>query len=245
MTDQNSFHPVLSELQFFASPEHPCSYLEDRQATSIFVDPSLVLRPAHYSALASMGFRRSGNYLYRPHCRHCRACVPVRIPVDRFEPNRSQRRTLKANQDIQLTIRPVEFVDEHYDLYRRYMQHRHPGGGMDNDDPDTYMRVLDSYWAETILIEFRAHRQLLAIAVTDVLEDGLSAVYTFFEPQLRQRSPGTLAILQQIELARQWQLPYLYLGYWIEASDKMNYKRRFQPLQGYDGRQWIELKASG
>ncbi|MDR9437110.1 MAG: arginyltransferase [Thiohalophilus sp.] len=245
MTDQNSFHPVLNELQFFASPEHPCSYLDDRQATSIFVDPSLVLRPAHYSALAGIGFRRSGNYIYRPHCRNCRACVPVRIPVDRFEPNRSQRRTLKANQDVQLTTRPVEFVDEHYDLYRRYMQHRHPGGGMDNDDPDTYMRVLDSYWAETTLIEFRARQQLLAIAVTDVLEDGLSAVYTFFEPQPSQKGLGTLAILQQIELARQWQRSYLYLGYWIGESDKMDYKRRFQPLEGYDGRQWIELEETG
>lgn len=244
MTDHDSFHPLLGELQFFASPEHPCSYLDDRQATSIFVDPSLVLQPAHYSALASIGFRRSGNYIYRPHCRSCRACVPVRIPVTRFIPNRSQRRTHKTNRDVQLTTRPVEFVDEHYDLYRRYMQHRHPGGGMDNDDPDTYMRVLDSYWAETTLIEFRDKQQLLAIAVTDVLEDGLSAVYTFFEPQLRQRGLGTLAILQQIELARHWQLPYLYLGYWIGESDKMDYKRRFQPLEGYDGRQWIELEET-
>jgi len=173
MNDRQTIYPLLDELQFFASPEHPCSYLEDRQATSIFVDPSLVLQPAHYSALASIGFRRSGNYVYRPHCHYCRACVPVRIPVKTFQPNRSQRRTQTANQDVQRHIRAVEFVDEHYDLYRRYMQQRHPGGGMDNDDPDAYLRVLDSYWADTELIEFRTKNHLLGVAVTDVLTNGL------------------------------------------------------------------------
>ncbi|MGD8547591.1 MAG: arginyltransferase [Thiohalophilus sp.] len=238
MTDRKSFHPLLDELQFFASPEHPCSYLEDRLATSIFVDPSLLIKPEHYSALANIGFRRSGNYIYRPHCRNCHACVPVRIPVDEFQPDRSQRRTLKTNADIQLVTRPVEFHSEHFNLYRRYMQHRHPGGGMDNDEPEAYMRVLDSYWANTELIEFRAGDVLLAVAVTDILADGLSAVYTFFEPKVEQRGPGTLAILKQIELARERQLPYLYLGYWIAESPKMDYKRRFRPLQGYDGRRW-------
>ncbi|MFP4611102.1 MAG: arginyltransferase [Thiohalophilus sp.] len=245
MNDRQTIHPLLDELQFFASPEHPCSYLEDRTATSIFVDPSLLLMPQHYSVLATIGFRRSGNYIYRPHCRNCRACVPVRIPVEQFQPTRSQRRTRKANEDLHRIIRPVEFIDEHYALYRRYMQHRHPGGGMDEDDPDTYMRVLDSYWANTELLELRHQQQLLAVAVTDRLEDGLSAVYTFFDPDAAQRGPGTQAILQQIELARERQLPYLYLGYWIGESDKMNYKRRFQPLEGYDGRQWVQLEESG
>lgn len=241
MTDQDNFHPLLNELQFFASPEHPCSYLEGRMATSIFVDPSLVLKPEHYSALARIGFRRSGNYVYRPHCQACNACVPVRVPVREFHPDRSQRRTLKSNRDLSTRVRGVEFVDEHYALYRRYMQHRHPGGGMDEDDRDAYMRVLDSYWANTELIEFRSNDALLAVAVTDILADGLSAVYTFFDPEQRQRGLGTFAILQQIELARERQLPYLYLGYWIAESDKMNYKRRFQPLQGYDGRDWVHL----
>lgn len=238
MTDRKSFHPLLNELQFFASPEHPCSYLEDRLATSIFVDPSLQVQPEHYSALASIGFRRSGNYIYRPHCRNCHACVPVRIPVDEFLPDRSQRRTLKANADVQLVSLPVEFHQEHFELYRRYMQYRHPGGGMDNDEPEAYMRVLDSYWANTELIEFRVVDRLLAVAVTDILADGLSAVYTFFEPEAEQQGPGTLAILKQIELARERNLPYLYLGYWIAESAKMDYKRRFRPLQGYDGRRW-------
>lgn len=241
MNDRKTFHPLLSELQFFASPEHPCSYLAGRQATSIFVDPSLALRPEHYSALATIGFRRSGNFVYRPHCRSCRACVPVRIPVQAFQPDRGQRRTLKANNDVQIYSRPVAYDEEHYALYRRYMQHRHPGGGMDEDDTDAYMRVLESYWADTELIEFRAGCELLAVAVTDLLADGLSAVYTFFDPAQSRRGPGTLAILRQIELARERHLSYVYLGYWIAESPKMAYKRRFQPLQGYDGEQWLPI----
>lgn len=243
MNDRQTIHPLLNELQFFASPEHPCSYLDDRTATSIFVDPSLLLTPRHYSVLASIGFRRSGNYIYRPHCQGCRACVPVRIPVEQFQPTRSQRRTFKANVDLDLVVRRVEFIDQHYALYRRYMQYRHPGGGMDEDDPDTYMRVLNSYWANTELLELRYAQQLLAVAVTDQLEDGLSAVYTFFDPDAAQRGLGTLAILRQIELARERQLSYLYLGYWIGESDKMDYKRRFQPLEAYDGRHWQHLPA--
>jgi arginine-tRNA-protein transferase len=243
MNDRHAIHPVLQELQFFASPEHPCSYLADHTAKSIFVDPSLLLKQQHYSALATIGFRRSGNYVYRPHCQGCRACVPVRIPVEAFSPNRSQRRTLKANQDVELRLRPVEFDETHFAMYRRYMQHRHPGGGMDNDDPEAYRRVLSSYWATTELLEFRLDQQLLAVAVTDVLDDGLSAVYTFFEPDSPRRGLGTLAILQQIELARQRGLAFLYLGYWIAESQKMRYKRNFHPLQGYDGRHWREIDS--
>ncbi len=242
MNDRQSIHPLLEELQFFASPEHPCSYLENQTATSIFVDPSLLLKQQHYSTLATIGFRRSGNYVYRPHCKACKACVPVRIPVVEFTANRSQRRTLKANQDVETRLRAVEFEEEHFVMYRRYMRQRHPGGGMDNDDPEAYMRVLSSYWAHSELMELREEEQLLAVAVIDVLNDGLSAVYTFFDPGVSRRGLGTLAILRQIELAQERRLPYLYLGYWIETSDKMQYKRNFRPLQGYDGRYWRQIE---
>ncbi len=243
MNDRQSIHPLLEELQFFASPEHPCSYLEDQTATSIFVDPSLVLKQQHYSALATIGFRRSGNYVYRPHCQACKACVPVRIPVVEFTANRSQRRTLKANRDVEIRLRAVEFEEEHFVMYRRYMRQRHPGGGMDNDDPEAYMRVLSSYWARSELMELReTGGRLLAVAVNDILDDGLSAVYTFFDPDAGCRGLGTLAILRQIELARERRLPYLYLGYWIETSNKMQYKRNFRPLEGYNGRHWHQIE---
>lgn len=241
MSDANEFHPLLEELRFFASPEHPCSYLADRMATTIFVDPTIPLSKQHYSVLSRIGFRRSGDYVYRPHCQGCHACIPVRIPVAEFKPSRSQRRTLQCNRDLQFTLQTVEFNEAHYQLYRRYMSSRHPGGGMDKDDRDAYERVMHAAWGQTWLFEFRLHEKVIAVAIVDELDQALSAVYTFFEPDLSNRSLGTLAILQQIAVAREQGLGWVYLGYWIKASPKMAYKARFRPLEAFDGERWVKL----
>ncbi len=236
---QGSDSPVdLNTLQFFVTGSHSCSYLPDREAVTLFADPSATMNNTLYSQLSAVGFRRSGAHLYRPHCPRCRACVPVRIPVDRFQPNRSQSRTWRKNQDVDITSRPVEFTEEHFDLYRKYIRSRHPGGGMDQDEPEHYLTFIASPWSQTVLYEFRVDEQLLAVAVTDRLADGLSAVYTYFDTDEADRSPGVFAVLAQIDLARELNLRWLYLGYWIEESPKMAYKNSFQPIEMFDGRDW-------
>lgn len=227
-------------LDFYQDRPHACSYLEDRQARNIYPDPMRPLTNALYSQLIQHGFRRSGEHVYRPFCQACNACVPVRISVNHFRPNRSQRRCLKKNDDVTLSIRPAVFDDEHYDLYQRYLAHRHAGGGMDNPSKETYLQFLTSSWSDTAFIEFRTADKLLAVAITDFVNDAASAFYTFFDPEYSERSLGTFAILKQIELAQQQNLSWLYLGYWIGDSPKMRYKSHFSALQQFDG-QWRDF----
>ncbi|MCX4188209.1 arginyltransferase [Methylophaga sp. OBS4] len=220
-------------LDFYQDQPHACSYLEGRRARNIYPDPNRPLNKQLYSHLIQHGFRRSGDHIYRPYCPDCEACVPVRINVADFKPNRSQRRCLQRNRDIQLKIKPAEFSSEHFDLYCRYLAGRHRGGGMDNPSVDSYINFLISSWCDTAFIEFRLQEQLVAVAVTDFIINGASAFYTFFNPEMSKRSLGTLAILKQIELARNYELSWLYLGYWIEESPKMCYKSRFSAIEAY------------
>ncbi|MFA5628319.1 MAG: arginyltransferase [Thiohalomonadaceae bacterium] len=232
--------PLLpANLAFYASPVHECSYFTGREAITLFPDPHAPMGALVYSALAETGFRRSGNFVYRPQCPACRACIPARLPVAEFLSNRSQRRAWQRNQDLSVTILPTEYHKEHYLLYRDYIQSRHTGGGMDVDGPSCYMEFLASKWMETQFIEFRQQDgRLLMVAVIDMLENGLSAVYTFFDPKEIRRSLGTYAVLWQIEEARRQQLPHVYLGYWIDQSPQMAYKKNFQPLEIYTHGQW-------
>jgi arginine-tRNA-protein transferase len=229
------------ELAFYTTPPHECSYLPERRAVTIFVDPYAPMDHATYSALADLGFRRSGAYVYRPRCPGCSACVPVRVPVDQFQPDRSQRRTLERNRDLKVTIRPPLFDPDHFELYRRYTRTRHPGGGMDSDEPAQYRGFLISAWAETRFVEFREGERLLAVAVTDVMDQGLSAVYTFFDPDEPRRGLGVNAVLWQIEYARRLGLPWVYLGYWISETPKMSYKTRYHPLEAWSAGEWHPL----
>jgi len=220
---------------------HPCAYLAEHLARTLFVDPSALMDSGSYQALINEGFRRSGAQVYRPHCEGCKACVPVRIPVAAFQPNRSQRRNWQRNAAVITSIdTPAAFHSAHFELYCRYLAARHPGGNMAEDtDADNYRRFLvDAWGGVTRFIEFWLEDQLIGIAVTDQLEQGLSAVYTFFDPQLTDRAPGVFAILTQIEMARRLALPYLYLGYWIQNCQKMAYKTRFQPLEAWNGADW-------
>lgn len=225
--------------------EHTCGYLPNQQARSAFMDPGLPMTPALYGRLLDIGFRRSGGYVYRPLCRDCHACQSVRIPVARFHADRSQRRCLKHNADLEvMSARTLH--EEHFALYRRYLRARHPDGSMDPDDAPAFHEFLGAPWMDTLYLEFRtrADAALLAVAVVDCLPHGLSAVYTFFDPALPHRGLGTYAILREIEITRAMGVPYLYLGYWVPDSPKMDYKRRFQPLEVLRATGWMPL-ASG
>jgi arginine-tRNA-protein transferase len=211
--------------------EHRCSYLSNRLARSVFVDPALAIDASRYGALLDLGFRRSGAYVYRPACGSCQECRPVRVPVAEFRPTRAQRRCLRRNAG--LVVKPEgELSAEHYALYRKYLYARHPGGGMDPEDRDAFRSFLSSAWGYTEILAVRdGNGRLLAGGVVDCVPQGLSAVYTYFDPVEFERSLGTLMILSEIERARTLRVPYLYLGYWVPGSVKMDYKRNFQPLE--------------
>ncbi|OUD11997.1 arginyltransferase [Thioflexithrix psekupsensis] len=227
-----------TQFTLYATPPHHCSYFPEREATTIFVDPDFPRDKTLYTTLSRHGFRRSGEHLYRPHCQTCELCIPVRVPVRRFSPNRTQKRVWRANQDLNITAHTGELKQEHFDLYCHYLDARHKGGGMDNPSVASCRQFLMSDWANTVFYEFRLHEQLLAVGVVDVLNDGLSAVYTFFDPQHSKRSLGVYVVLWEIAHATSSHLDWLYLGYWIEGCRKMSYKIQYQPLEYYRLGRW-------
>ena len=236
----------LKTLIFFATPEHECSYLEGRDATTMFVDPRAQVDKRLYSQLTALGFRRSGSHYYRPHCETCTACIPVRIPAKRFKANRNQRRILKTNSDLEFRLAPVQYRDEYYELYDRYISRRHKDGDMFPPTRDQFRSFLVEGAIDSFFLEMRhPSLGLLALAVVDLLDDGLSAIYTLFEPDAEERSLGTLAVLWQIEEARRRSLPHVYLGYWIRECQKMSYKTRFQPLEKLSQGRWVDVLATG
>lgn len=218
-------------VQFYATAPYPCSYLPKQKARSQVATPAHLISGAVYSELIQQGFRRSGIFTYRPHCDGCQACTPVRIPVALFKPNRSQKRIWKKNSHLHTRELDLEFREEHYLLYQRYLASRHSGGGMDQDSREQYAHFLLQSHTDTRIIEFREGSILRMVSVIDCLEDGLSSVYTFFDPDLPQLSLGTFGVLWQIEACRMIGRPYLYLGYWIEESPKMAYKTNFKPIE--------------
>lgn len=231
----------LSTIRLFATHPHQCSYLEGEDATTVFVDPNQKMDGQLYRQLSELGFRRSGGHVYRPQCAECQACIPARIPVSLFEPSRQQKRCWKRNRD--LDISPLDSIDddEHYELYARYISERHSDGDMYPATRSQFRSFLTSEWGITRYLELRLGGRLAAVVVCDQMENALSAVYTYFDPDLHRRSLGTHGILLQIQHARQLELDYLYLGYWIKACAKMNYKSQFRPLELLINRRWSLL----
>lgn len=229
----------LSELKFFKTPAHDCSYLPGYEATTLFVDPAADIDTPVYSALSALGFRRSGDHIYRPYCAHCQACIPVRIPVHEFRLSKSQKRVLRKNSDLVVKRQTPYFSPRYYTLYENYINQRHDDGDMFPASEEQFRSFLVEGRKEAVFYELSLGKELLGVSVADQLDDGLSAIYTFFDPVYSSRSPGKFTVLWLIEEAKRLGLPYVYLGYWIQACQKMSYKADYKPLELFLNNQWI------
>jgi len=234
----------LRTLVFFATPAHDCSYLPQREATTMFVDPRAHIDRKLYSQLTSLGFRRSGSHYYRPHCKQCNACIPVRLNVNDFRPDRGQRRVMKKNCDLECKLVPAAFSESYYRLYANYVELRHKDGDMYPPSREQFTSFLVEGATESWFLEMRINGELVALAAVDALDEGLSALYTVFDPAFEHRSLGTFAVLWQIEEARRRNFPHLYLGYWIKQCRKMNYKTRFKPIEALQDGQWRAINVA-
>lgn len=236
--------PHLQKLQFYATTAYPCGYLPGKQAQSLIATPHHLIDANTYSGLIQLGFRRSGKFAYRPHCEHCNACVPVRLPVEEFRPSRSQRRALRQHQgssasaqNLSANIVPLSFSAEHYALYADYQALRHSGGN-EQETTEQYRNFLVQSNVDSMMIEFRLGDALKIVSVIDIVRDGVSAVYTFYDARDKDASYGTYNVLWLIDWCRSLGLPYLYLGYWIADSPKMAYKQNFMPQQCLINGEW-------
>lgn len=219
--------------QFFLTAPSACPYLLGREERKLFTHITGRRAGTLHQLLSEHGFRRSQNLVYRPACEGCTACRSVRVVAAEFKPHRRFRRIWNRNQDVVATVKPSEVTEEQYDLFCRYLRERHEGGGMTQMTYADYEFMVEDTPVDTVLVEYRqgGDGPLIAVALTDRMEDGYSMVYSFFEPALAARSLGNYMILDHIDRAGRDGLAYVYLGYWVEGSPKMEYKADFTPLE--------------
>jgi len=234
----------MISIPLFLTEQSPCSYLDKTNSQSAFVHPSFSLNTTVYSQLIEQGFRRSGNEVYTPHCPRCSQCIPTRVDVKKFSPSKNQKRCIKKNHHTSVVIKPAQFEQAHYDLYLRYQNHKHGDGSMVNSSKEDYINFLASRWCNTLFVEFSIDNELAAVAIVDLLDNALSAVYTFFEAKFSTFSLGNYAVLWQIQHAQELDLEFVYMGFWIKDCRKMSYKTQYQPIQGFMENQWITLNPS-
>lgn len=235
--------------QFFLTGPRPCPYLPGRRERKLFTNLSGSNAAALHDELAEHGFRRSQNIAYRPACAGCNACVSTRVLAKKFRPGRTHRRILKRNEDLVRTACDAWATEEQYALFSRYLAARHADGGMTDMDMFDYAAMIEDTPVRTRIVEYRAPEadnpagRLVAVCVTDLLIDGLSLVYSFFDPDEDRRSLGQYIILDHIRIAEETDAPFVYLGYWVEGSQKMDYKIRFRPIEALTDRGWREVET--
>lgn len=234
-----------SELQYFITPAHDCSYIENKPSRMVFLDPKQKIDVVTLSDLSRSGFRRSGDFIYKPECHHCRQCLSCRIPVQDFKMNSQQKKAWKRNQDLTTKIIPIkEFTTQHYELYEKYIHLRHFDGDMYPPSEEQFEKFLIENVIDGFFLELWKDDTLISVSACDVLDDGLSAVYTFFEPNEQKRSLGVFAILKQIEYIKSKQLGYVYLGYWVPHAKKMRYKSQYLPFEVLVDSRWQRLNRA-
>lgn len=238
-----SHHSGRIAPQFFVTAPQPCPYLDGRSERKLFTTLRNPDAAEVNDLLSLRGFRRSQGVVYRPSCAGCNACLSTRIPIDAFRPSRTQKRLMKRNADLTRHAAKAAATQAQYELFRSYLDSRHADGGMAEMDAFEFAAMIEETPVRTRVIEYTlddedGQEELVAACLTDVLSDGLSMVYSFFDPTLSRRSLGAYMILDHVEIARQAGLPYVYLGYWVPGSEKMDYKSRFRPFEIYQGERW-------
>jgi leucyl-tRNA---protein transferase len=237
--------PSLHKLQFYVTTPYKCGYLPNKLAQSLIAAPHHLVNADVYSGLIQQGFRRSGKFAYRPHCENCSACIPVRVMLNEFAPTRSQKRAYKQHANLIARIMPLNYNETHFELYSSYQALRHmdedlSGQTETKDDTEQYRQFLCQSNVESLMVEFRsANNQVKIVSVIDVVSDGVSAVYTFYDALEAKASYGTYSIMWLAEWTKKLGLPYLYLGYWIADSQKMAYKQQFKPQEKLVEDEWV------
>lgn len=232
---------ILQKIQFYVTAPYTCSYLPNQLAQSIIATPQHLVDAHQYSGLIQQGFRRSGKFVYRPHCENCNACIPVRLPVADFQETRSQKRSFKQHATLEASVSTLSFDEAHFALYKAYQIARHEGNEQE-ETAEQYRNFLVQSNVDSLFISFTLNGILKMVSVVDILEDGVSAVYTFYDTTDSKASYGTYSILWLIEWCKQLKLPYLYLGYWIKSSQKMAYKENFSPQEALIDGEWQKIK---
>ena len=231
----------LKDIKLFTTQSHACSYLPGEEARTLFIDPEYEVSTEFHTHLSEIGFRRSGAHMYRPHCSNCQHCVASRVIVERFTLNKRFRRILRRNEDLKVEVVDSIATDEYYVMYEKYINERHSDGDMYPASREQFESFLVQACESTLFYRISSGERLVAVMITDLLSNGLSAVYTFYDINEQKRSLGNYAILWQIEEAKRRNLPYVYLGYWIRDCDKMNYKLEYRPIELLLNQRWTKL----